>query len=151
VFLLAGAAVRRVVGADIAIHRPYFVDLDPTLSARSVDTRYKRLTREIYEFLAEMNVPAALADAMFTIRPDEGHRLTADELTRYMLDQYDPAHDERRVAKSAAEIGVSMTEYRRREAVFDALAVPVGKVLDCFTAVIREGLNPSTDGRCSAQ
>jgi hypothetical protein len=115
VFLLV-AAVTRFVTGDVSIHRPYFTRLDPNLPPQQVDARYKMLTRGIYDFLSEMNVPTALADAMFAVPPTQAHRLSHTELSKYLLNQHDPAYDERMVAQDAARFNISAIDYRSRKA-----------------------------------
>jgi hypothetical protein len=149
VFLLIGAANRVVIG-DVAIHRPYFAELSPSLSTKEVDARYKRLVREVYDYLTEMNVPTILADTMFSIPPNEKHSLTIAELSSYMLDKADPAYLERWMARSAAQAGLSLPVFRQRKSVFDTVSgsLPLNKFQDCQQAVIMEGRDPNIDPRC---
>ena len=117
VFLLAGGVARFAFGGEVAIHRPYFAALDPALSSQQVDAKYKKLVSAIYDYLKEMNIPTALADAMLAIPPNEMHVLSEAEMERYMLNQDDPGYDERETAQEAAKYRISSAEFRRRTLV----------------------------------
>jgi hypothetical protein len=115
VLLLAGAVFRTIYGS-VEIHRPYFTQLDPKLSRQDVDAYYKAMTRQVAEYLDEMNVPRALADAMMAIPPQETHLLTETELQGYMLDQFDPVYSEQGIARQAKRYGLTSAVYRERSA-----------------------------------
>jgi hypothetical protein len=140
-FLLAGA-VNRFVYGEVAIHRPYFSQLAQGLIPQQVDSKYKKLVQVISAYVQEMNVPQSLADAMLAIPPGQMKILTRDEIARYMLDQTDPAYDERRTARIAAAYRLDSNEYRRRGAIADSQCETRSKEFDdwwwgvCRTSVL---------------
>jgi hypothetical protein len=60
VLILAGG-VRRYPLGRVGIHRPYFEELDPSVTSAGADQAYKAMFQEIRNYLSEMNVPTALA------------------------------------------------------------------------------------------
>jgi hypothetical protein len=119
VFLLAGA-VNRLVGGEVAIHRPYFSKLAQGLTPQQVDSKYKTLVHLMSDYVQKMNVPQSLVDAMLVTPPGQMKILSSAEIARYMLDQTDPAYDERRTARIAAAYRLDSNEYRRRDAIADS-------------------------------
>jgi hypothetical protein len=143
VLILAGAVSRGVV--RVGIHRPYFEELDPKLTAAGVDQAYKAMFQEIRDYLSEMNVPTALADDMEATPPDEVKFLTEEEQTKFFLNQIDPAYMEKKISDNAQLFGISMDLYRQRYAQAKAACPPPnspgaslseqGAYLDCRQAI----------------
>jgi hypothetical protein len=118
VFILAGA-VNRIVAGDVVIHRPYLVKDLP--GSAGYDEIYKRTEQLIRAYFAEMNIPEGLVDRMLAVPPAKGELLTPLELERYMLNGEDPAYEEQQTATEANQAGISLAEYRRRQAMQKAV------------------------------
>jgi hypothetical protein len=69
---------------------------------------------KIREYLFEMNVPTALADQMEAIPPEQIKYLSYEEETTFLLNQDDPAYDEKLISQNARDYGVSTDLYRQR-------------------------------------
>lgn len=120
VFILA-AGVSRIVEdtASIVIHRPFLTTALP--DGASYDANHKRMASDIRNYLADMNVPQELGDRMVSIPPHRGEALAKAELSRYMLNAPDPAHEQKHAAKTASKLGIPLAELNRREAVGEAI------------------------------
>src|SRR5262249_3581292 len=114
VFLLAGAALRGPLEAKIGIHRPYFRKLSTKAAPNAVSRAYKDHRQRIAQFLADMNVPASLLDAMDSVPPEQSRYLTKAELITYRLDGPDRAFEERGTARDAAQCHITLAEMRQR-------------------------------------
>jgi hypothetical protein len=106
VYILA-AAVSKYPGGDVGIHRPYLVKQP----SASFDLVMKRALRDSQAYFTEMNIPAQLADAMFSIPPEQLEVLDKAKLSFYRLDQDDFAYREEQDMQSAARYGMTRQEY----------------------------------------
>jgi hypothetical protein len=109
IFVFAGGTQRAPAGT-MGIHRPYF--LKPP--EQSYDATLKVILKEARAYFYEMNIPEHLADAMFSVTPDQVHILGKEELAAYRLDQDDMATSEERDMARAAKLGLSRQEYLQR-------------------------------------
>jgi hypothetical protein len=131
--LMLAAGARREVSGEVGVHRPYFGDLPPRLSASGAAKLVRDLDSSILAYLDEMNVPRALLDRMKAVPPETMHRLSPDELGRFMLTGSDPVYDERVVARLAHTYGVTSAEYRKRDAVANRFCPPMASDAESFT------------------
>jgi hypothetical protein len=120
VFLLAGATQRIPSDARIGVHRAYYQDLSPTVNPGALSQDYRERRQRVAQFLADMNIPTSLLEAMDAIRPEQMHYLTKAELAAYRLDGTDAVFEERLIARNAAQRGITSAEFRQRTAVAEA-------------------------------
>jgi hypothetical protein len=124
VLVFAGAVTRRpglwfdrqgnYGHSRLLIHRPYFQVAAPA----SAGAEWHTLASDVRAYLAEMNVPARLADMMMAIPPEEARELTLEERAEFFPPD-DPAEDETSVAENAYMLGITSVEYRRRRQLAD--------------------------------
>jgi hypothetical protein len=136
VFLLAGAVYRFPTGT-VGIHRPYSSDV----KTRSYDET-QRIFRDLEilskQFLSDMNLPAALFDAMMRVPPQNIRRLSLSELSSFGLLGTDPVEQEVEDTEKAQRLGISRQELlsrkSRAEQVCDKyLNMPFSKGENYFT------------------
>jgi hypothetical protein len=113
VLVFAGGA-SKFFGGRVGIHRPYFADARQ-LSAGEIATEWRRMTAELRQYLDEMNVSAALADAMISTAPEQVKWLSYEDLEGYGLTG-DPIEEEVSVAEQASYYKLTSAEYRERQA-----------------------------------
>lgn len=114
-----GAPMRQVSEAHPAfiIHRPFgFASAEQNLLAAS--GQWRTLQTDIHQHLLDMNIPATLLDAMNEIPSETSRKLSAEELSRYLMVVNDPAFAEIQDAKHAQALGVSRMEYLNRQRQF---------------------------------
>lgn len=115
VLILAGAVTRNVKGL-VGIHRPYLDD-DKAYTVSKQKQSYSEMEKSIKDYLSSVNVPTSLYDAMFRIPPEKVRYLTITELQEYNLNEDDPYYKEAKDAKNAKELGLSKSEYKRRNSI----------------------------------
>lgn len=115
VLVLAGA-VRRTTAGAVVVHR---LSLESAPPARARQA-WLELDASIRRYLREMNVPAALADLALEVPPEGGRALTWAEKRRLLLEGWDPAAKEERIAALAALYGITSGQFRRRWALTQA-------------------------------
>lgn len=118
VLVLAGAVDREIWG-PVVIHRPYRAAA-VAIGSEEAQRAYKQRRVAVMDYLREMNVPESLYDAMSAIPPESGRALTQGELRYYHLDGPDPAYREEVMAREAAKMGLTMSEYVQRLSDRDA-------------------------------
>jgi hypothetical protein len=99
----------------VGVHRIFFAELQPGLTASQVKARYDAQLNRVRSYLAEMNVAPELLSFMQSIEPGDMHVLTQKELNLYGLRTQDAIYAERLVAARSEELGISSLEYRTRE------------------------------------
>jgi hypothetical protein len=119
VLILVGGVIR-IPRGRVGIHRLYFDELDPDLATGDVDRAYKAMFEDIRKYLAEMNIPTRLADEMEVVPPEEVRYLNEDEQAAFLLNQVDPAFNEKLTADISRMYGISMGLYRQRESLANA-------------------------------
>jgi hypothetical protein len=139
VFLLAGG-VNRIVAGKVGIHRPFFSDLDPKLSTTIVREKRNQMTKEIRQYLDEMDISQNLLDQMIAVPPEEMRYLAFKDLRELRLNIIDPTFDERRVAQRAWEHDITSAEYRRRDSLAEtscgSVIEDVNKRMNCQGAIL---------------
>lgn len=114
VFILAGG-VRRMLGGDIGIHRPYSLSTEKR-DYDNVQREHRRIASLAKAYLEEVNVSPTLFDAMMRIPPEQIRILSPSELSVYGIVETDPVEQELADAAEARRYGLSKTEYLRRRA-----------------------------------
>src|SRR5262249_12248190 len=114
-------ALRGPLEAKIGIHRPYFRELSTKADPNAVSRAYKDHRQRVAQFLADMNVPASLLDAMDSVPPEQSRYLTKAELITYRLDGPDRAFEERGTARDAAQCHITLAEMRQRNKDAEAI------------------------------
>lgn len=114
VFVLSGAT-QRAVGGSVGIHRPYsertgLIDVD------QAQREYTRLTQTAKRFLAEMNLPGELYEAMVRIPPEEIRVLNSFELSAFGLNTPDPVEQDFFDSIGAKQYNLTKQEYLSRKA-----------------------------------
>jgi len=120
VFVLAAGVDKFVYGAVI-IHRPFAESLPKGMTYEKVRFLHSKTEAAVKQYLLEMNVSPALYDEMFSIEPQNGRSLSAQELTKYRLNQTDAAYEELRDAEMARSLGISKTTYLERKGRLNAV------------------------------
>ena len=116
IFILAGATRRLLSStARIGIHRPYSLRTDAR-DYDAVQREHSRLATAVKIYLAEMNLPIALYDAMIQIPPESVRLLTQRELQSFGLGETDPVEQELMDASEARKYGLDKLEYMQRKA-----------------------------------
>lgn len=116
VFLLA-SGVKRVPQGDVGIHRPYF----SAMPAVGLEQAIQANLAKVKAYLSEMNIPAGLADEMYSTPPENMRILVQQELAAYRLNQMDMVFAEQRALFNARASGLSRQEYERRMGQFRSL------------------------------
>ncbi|MBP7002798.1 ATP-dependent Clp protease proteolytic subunit [Amaricoccus sp.] len=106
VFILAAGA-DRIPKGRVGIHRPYFL-VPP---GRDIGEALRHIEQESRDYLAEMNVPARLAEDMFSIDPREMEILDDEQLRAYRLTGRDMVDREESALRLAEELGMSRQDY----------------------------------------
>lgn len=134
VFVLA-AGTDRIVDGTVGIHRPYFL-VAPGGDVGATLLEIERIARE---YLVEMNVPARLAEDMFSIDPRDMVVLDAERLREYRLVGRDIVAREEAALRMAESLGISRQAYEAfaadlnyRCTIFSGQRVAL---LDCIRAV----------------
>jgi hypothetical protein len=115
VFLIAAGQSRHVVG-KVGIHRPYLTQINSNLSAADIGRIRTGQIRLMRAYLAEMDVPESLLDAMLSIPPEEMKILSESELKQYRIYHDDANFEEKKTAEGAKEWYLTSAEYRKRDA-----------------------------------
>jgi hypothetical protein len=104
---------RRVVHGRLGIHRPFF----PTTQADPERlNRFRQMQRSLRDYLAEMDFPDSLYEAVMAVPPERMKMLAAEDLKRFYLVGISPSSEDLADAAAARRLGVSMVEYLRRKA-----------------------------------
>lgn len=106
VFLLASSIDKSVEGR-VGIHRPYF----ETAGSGSILDEIKNIKSELELYLEEMNIPANLAEDMFSIEPNDMRILTDNEMQNYRLNIKDYAAQEADTVRMMEIYGKTRSEY----------------------------------------
>jgi hypothetical protein len=114
VLVYAGAVIRSGSPA-IGVHRLYFAQLEPALTALQVSERYNTQVTRVRDYLAGMNISPELVSYMQSFEPSEVRILTQEQLRQFGLGPQDSAYNEFLIAQRAADMGISSFEYRQRE------------------------------------
>lgn len=115
VLLMAGATKRIVYDtARVGIHRPYAA-LPHVSSFAEAQKIYRELEDQARAFLAEMNMPSTLWDAMASVPPESVRNLSQPELEAFRLSGVDPAQQELDDAGGARKYGISKHVYWKRK------------------------------------
>ena len=106
VFLLAAAVDKNVQGS-VGIHRPYFTSGTPNEIGREI----RALKAEAVSYLEEMNLPARLAEDMFSVDPGKVRMLTDRELEDYRLSSKDFVAQESDTHRMMGDLNMSRAAY----------------------------------------
>lgn len=104
---------RRSVAGRIGIHRPFFA------SNRDVPDRrahYRQLQKRLQEYIAELDFPPSLYEAVMAVPPERISILAAAELKRFYLQGMSPAAEDEADATAARSLGISVLEYLQHKA-----------------------------------
>ena len=112
VFLLAAGVDRSVKGV-VAIHRPYFYDIEKGKSVEEIKIARASQVSRIAAYLESMDVPRSLLDAMISIPPEKMRQLTESDLETYRLTG-ETSYEEYRTNRKAKLHDMRTSEYRQR-------------------------------------
>ncbi|SRR6266446_5008592 len=143
VFVLAGAVARYPAG-PVGIHRPYSTET----SARTFDQvqqQYSANERAAKQFLADMNLPPSLFEAMVRVPPEKVSVLSVEEVKTFGLLGLDPVEQEIRDAAEARRLGLTKRELLKRKARVEEecdslLSGPGNAYSNCRDKVMRGGV-----------
>lgn len=138
VFLLAGAVHRMPIGV-VGIHRPYSSD-GQTRSYDETQRMFRDLESLSKQFLADMNIPSTLFDAMMRVPPQNIRRLSSEELYNFGLVGTDPVEQEIEDTEKAQRLGISRQEFLKKKARAERvcnkyLSMPWSKGENYFTCI----------------
>jgi len=114
VYVLAAGQTKTPLG-EVGIHRPYLLSM-PT---GGVENAMRNALSQSREYFESMNIPAQLADVMFSTPPEKLVILDDSQLSSYRLNQDDLAYSEERDLKNAAAYGMTRQEYMVKWAKFE--------------------------------
>ena len=118
VFLLAAGANRMPIG-KVGIHRPYFAEIKPGVTASEIQSQRNDLNKKIRSFLDEVDVSQSLLDKMLSIPPEKIKILTKTELEELRLSITDANFEEKQTSEIASFFNLTSFEYRKRDAEAD--------------------------------
>src|SRR6266581_1618379 len=102
VFVLAGAVARYPAG-PVGIHRPYSTETSAQ-TFDQVQQQYSANERAAKQFLADMNLPPSLFEAMVRVPPEKVSVLSVEEVKTFGLLGLDPVEQEIRDAAEARRL-----------------------------------------------
>ena len=112
------AVGRWVIGGEVGIHRPYSTYVG-NRDYESTRNEYRRTEAAVRAYLAEMNLPGQLFEAMLRVPPEKIRILSDEETEAFGLSGTDPVEQETRDAMDASWYGISKSELLRRKANVD--------------------------------
>jgi hypothetical protein len=104
---------RRSVAGRLGIHRPYFpfTEVGPDRHAR-----FRHLQKTLKEFVAEMDFPDSLYEAVMLVPPESMQIVAPADLKRFYLEGISPSSEDRIDAAAARRLNLSMFDYLQRKA-----------------------------------
>lgn len=131
--LVYAAGVKRTAAPNaVGLHRPYFTGLKSGIGYEEVFELRRQVIDGIKRYVQEIDVSGQLVEDMLAIPPDQIKLLTHEELIGYRIFGADPTYEEKLVADQASRFGVSMIEYRRRDAKSSVCAGKGDEFLSCW-------------------
>lgn len=115
VLVLAAGIHKFALPGQVGLMRPVLAETPPAGLAQGIKT----MRAEAKRYLAEINIPASLADAMFMALPYMPQMLSAAELRRFRLDETDLVFQEVQDFKAAQDLGLSRLELTERKRQFN--------------------------------
>jgi Clp protease len=149
--MVLGAGWTRSVHGKIGIHRPYLSRHDNSAGYTDIQSQMQNANATLKQYLAEMNMPLALLDAMNAVPPNQIRWLNDDQVEQFQLNQTDSIAQELMDDHQAKRYGISRRELYRREQVADrvcgieqgatALGIweATGKLIECRMRVLASG------------
>ena len=132
VYILAAGVSKAITGSlqsqRVGIHRPYLTRMPKD----GVQVAIRKALAESKAYFSEMNIPEQLADAMFSISPDDMEILTDEKLSFYRLNGFDIAFEEETELKGAALYGMTRQEYMKNKKLFAGEAKK-----NCYYPILR--------------
>lgn len=110
VYVLASGLTRSVVVPElfeVGIHRPRF----SVMPKESIGSAMNRVLAESKKYFEEMNIPASIADDIFSIPPEDLKILDGEELSKFRLDQNDYVYAEKMDFYNAAQYKMTREQY----------------------------------------
>jgi hypothetical protein len=121
VLILAGGVWRNIdEEAKIGIHRPYFEDLPDTLSLAEIRKRRDEITKDIEQYLKDMDISPRILELMLSIPPEKMLFLSKTEMQSLGFGEFDATYDEKIVASRAKFHFITSVEYRRRSSKIES-------------------------------
>lgn len=103
---------RRSVAGRLGIHRPYFPYTDDVPDRQA---RFRHLQQTLKTFIAEMDFPDSLYEAVMLVPPESMQMLGAADLKRFYLEGISPSSEDLLDAMAARRLNLSMVEYLKRK------------------------------------
>ena len=130
---------RRSVSGRIGIHRPYFPF---TEGGPDRQARFRYLEKTLKAFVAELDFPDSLYEAVMLVPPESMQIVSAADLKRFYLEGISPLTEDMVDAAAARRLNLTMFEYLKRKATAPACAFfdagpgrCVGKVQEAATMI----------------
>ncbi|MEO0544421.1 MAG: hypothetical protein AAFY99_11435 [Pseudomonadota bacterium] len=111
----------------------------------SIDRAFRDLYDESRRYFESMNVPAALADLMFSVDPEKVRYLSEDELIFYRLNRRDIIRQEQGDLRTAKRLGVSRVELLQRKQQFEDAFRECWETFDYISDDFNGCVNDATD------
>ncbi len=105
---------RRSVAGRLGIHRPYFPF---TQGGPDRQAKFRYLEKTLKEFVAEMDFPDSLYEAVMLVPPESMQIVTPADLKRFYLEGISPSTEDALDAAAARGRNLSMYEYLKLKAV----------------------------------
>jgi hypothetical protein len=110
---------RRSVSGRLGIHRPFFPVTQDTPDRAA---RFRHLERTLKDFIAELDFPDSLYEAVMAVPPESMQIVVPAELRRFYLEGISPLSEDMLDAAAARRLGISMFDYLQRKARAPACA-----------------------------
>lgn len=119
VIIYAGAVNRfgHFKSGRIGIHQPYFEVPQQAIDAATIAASYASMLGEMRSYFREMNVSEQLADEMLKTPPASIRYLSPSEQDQFGLTIFDPVENEIASIEAAQKLGLSRSEYIRRQSI----------------------------------
>ena len=144
VFIYAGAVTRlgHFHAGKLGIHQPFLDIPTNTIDAEAIKNRYLASLQDMRKYLREMNVSEQLADEMLKTPSSSIRYLTHEEQDHFGLVIFDPVEIEVANLEHAQALGLSRTEYNRREALILSRCPLDSDYRNCNETVFKTGQLP---------
>ena len=116
VFVFMGGE-RRSVAGQLGIHRPYFPYTDDVPDRQA---RFRHLQQTLKSFIAEMDFPDSLYEAVMLVPPESMQMIAPADLKKFYLEGISPSTEDRIDAAAARRLGLTMYEFLKRKAMAPA-------------------------------
>ena len=136
VFIFAARLQKNTTKNNIGIHRPFGTSVG-SVSREEATKNYREMTKRIYDYFDEMNIPRSLPELMLRVPPEEMKMLTFDESVQFGLVGKDPVAQESDDSANAKFYGVTRVEYlARRKRALNMCNLSSSDFANCYKEIL---------------